>query len=825
MKYFLQLLKSYARLHESDSKGQLDPQALQLATGYFNQANSSPAPKIGENSPTLIPVTQIGGNVYKNQDNKVIYDNFPGKLKSRAIAANGSGPSRQNFNDFVKLFSDSSSGGQATGQQPDAQAGVAPLAQDGQNPLAQTQDIEIINGARFSKLIQEICASKDKKADKAMCNYLQLNLHKLTNSRSDSILSSLKKATSIIVACLSSGLSKCKKESDKQSQIHKDAAYKTLQEVSNFLMDTIENKEGKLSVEDIAYLNSRINIQGNQIAIIDRSGNGMLVTQHPDRSQMISSMLKTLVSQVKDENGDPFEFKSDLVNFLSDKGIGPGGAPARGFLFEQLVIASNDFISCQAEKDPEAKRACTRLIHEKFQKYVEGKDNLSEALLSLATSLIQDGEVATTIDDDVSNDFLKEIVLPTLINGGGTEEIQQKLSLAGRVMGALSSLSGLIRKPYKTVDAAKKVGQGRRSDNIEIYKTEEEARNALVRQKLPKELIDEVGIVKVNGGYAIGNGLKWTSSGDDVKAGETSPKSILEAAGKTVNDTIKSWHSAMKKYMGITDKQRKAFSERVAKTEELTSKLQSIKDNIKTRGANKDKITVNQREAAVDMIKKEVLGMIGMDPDDRLVRSVIAEFRKGSLDKEDDWDTTCRLLVNSITKASLRKRLNSSDPKEIESAFDEIQCMSGYAGVASDNTLLSVANGKTGKLHTTVHNIQMRKASERLNKLKEAILSGNEEQKQAALKEIIINDKSINIGKEYKLDADGYSASFHIDKRLFTDPETCTTNSISIARGNEDPSRQDSSRSIDSNQLMKFLMEQRSTLDKMISIIAKGDHN
>ena len=212
------------------------------------------------------------------------------------------------------------------------------------------------------------------------------------------------------------------------------------------------------------------------------------------------------------------------------------------------------------------------------------------------------------------------------------------------------------------------------------------------------------------------------------------------------------------------------------------------------------------------MIRKEVLGMIGMDPNDSLVRNVIAEFRKGSLDKEDDWDTTCKILVNSITKASLRKRLNSSDPKEIESAFDEIQCLSGYAGVASDNTLLSVANGKTGRLHTTVHNIQMRKASERLNKLKQAILSGDEKQKQDALKEIIINDKSINIGKEYKLDADGYNASFHIDKGLFTDPETCTTNSISLAQGNEDPSRQDSSKSIDSNQLMKFLVEQRSSL-------------
>lgn len=810
MKYFKQIVNSYISLHEA---AQLDPQAKQIADKYISAANPNP-----------VEVRELGGQIWKTPENKIVFNGFRDLRKGKNINVGGD-IKNPNYLDFVKMFSAGSSVEQDTNN--NQQSGLE--KQTAQLAIGQTQNTEIIDSNRFGKLIEKICTSKDKNVDRSACNYLRLNLSRLQNTnRSGTIFNTIQNATSIIVSCISSGLTKCKKESDKQSQIHKDAAYKTLQEVTNLLMDIVENKEGKLSVEDIAYLNSRINIEGDQTAIVDRAGNGMLITQHPNRSQMISSMLNILISQVKDENGESFEFKSDLVNFLSDKGIGPGGprgAPARGFLFEQLVIASNEFISCQAEKDPEAKRSCTKSIQEKFQNYVDGKDNLNEAMLNLATALMKDGEVATTVDDDISNEFLREIVLPTLVNGGGTDEIKQKLSLASRIMGGLSSLGGLIRKPYKTVDSAKKVGQGRRADNIEIYKTEEEARNALVKQKLPKDLIDEVDIVKVNGGYAIGNGLKWTSSGDDVKAGETSPKSILEAEDKNVNDRIKSWHNAMKKYMGITSAQRKSFSERVRKTEKLTHKLKSIKDNVKTRGANKNKITVNQREAAVDMIKKEVLDIVGMDADDPLVRSVIADFRKGSLDKEDDWNTTCKLLVNSLTKASLRKRLNSSDPKEVESAFDELQCLSGYAGVASDNTLLSVANGKTGKLHTTVHNIQMRKASQKLNDLKKDILSGNEEQKQAALKELVINDKSIGIGKDYKLDAEGYSASFQIDKNQFNDTETCATSSISLARGKEGPPRQDSSKSIDSNQLMKFLMEQKSTLDKMISIIARDDRN
>jgi hypothetical protein len=280
----------------------------------------------------------------------------------------------------------------------------------------------------------------------------------------------------------------------------------------------------------------------------------------------------------------------------------------------------------------------------------------------------------------------------------------------------------------------------------------------------------------------------------------------------------------MQKYMGVTDSQRKAFADRIEKSEQLTNKLKSIKDNVKTRGSNKDKITVNQREEAVKMIKEQVLEITGMDPNDPLVRHVIAEFRKGALDQDNDWNATCKLLTNALSKASLKKRLNSSDPKEVESAFDEMLCMSAYAGVSSDNTLLSVANGRTGKLHTTVHNIQMRKAAERINKYKQAILTGTPEEKAAAIKEIGINERSITFGKDYKLEATGYSASFNIDKKLFNDPETCSTNSI---RGMEVPEKQPENAStvIDRDQLMKFLVEQKTTLDRMIHIIAKDGLN
>jgi len=817
MKYFTQLIKSYSRLHEAEQ--QLDPAAQQTALNYYTQANSSMIPLGGGNAPG-IPVKELNGLIYKNREGKVIFNGFPGSRPAREINPQGADQSRENFNEFVSMLAAGTGGAPAATDETPA-PGVADPAEaiPGSEP-------EIISSRRLEKLLEKICG--DKKASresKSRCNYLRLNLKKLTNSRSDSIFSTIKKATSIIVSCLSSGLSQCKKESDKQSQIHKDAAYKTLKEVSNLLMDVIEKKDGVLTVEDVALLNSRINMQGNQIAIIDREGNGMMITQYPDRSQMISSLLGALISQVKDENGESFEFKSDLVKFLSEKGVGPGGAPARGFLFEQLVAASNDYVSCQSEQDQEAKRSCIKSVNQRFLSYVNGKDNLNEALMSLAKSLMKDGEVATAVDDDISNEFLKDIVIPALLANGGTEEIKAQLSLAGRVMGALSSMGALIRKPFKTdTDLAKNVGEGRRADNMEIYKTEEEARQALARQNLPNDIMKEIDIVKVKGGYGIGNGLKWTSSGDDVKAGEVSPKNILKAIKGKVTDSVKSWHKAMQKYMGVTDSQRKAFGDRVEKSEKLNQKLLSIKDNVKTKGANKDKITVNQREEAVKMIKDQVLEITGMDPNDPLVRHVIAEFRKGALDQDNDWEGTCKLLTNALSKASLRKRLNSSDPKEVESAFDEMTCMSAYAAVASDNTLLSVANGRTGNLHTTVHNVQMRKAAERLNNFKKAILKGTPEEKEAALKEISINEKSITFGKDYKLDATGYSASFHINKKLFNDPETCSTNSI---RGMEVPEKQPENAStvIDRDQLMKFLVEQKTTLDRMISIIAKDGLN
>jgi hypothetical protein len=64
MKYFNQLLRSYLRLHEAAQ--QLDPVAQQKALQYFQKAAGAQTPEGG--TPIKFPVSEVPGNVYKNEN-------------------------------------------------------------------------------------------------------------------------------------------------------------------------------------------------------------------------------------------------------------------------------------------------------------------------------------------------------------------------------------------------------------------------------------------------------------------------------------------------------------------------------------------------------------------------------------------------------------------------------------------------------------------------------------------------------------------------------------------------------------------------------------
>jgi hypothetical protein len=827
MKYFTQLIKSYLRLHEAAQ--QLDPIAQQKALQYFGQANATQAPQGG--SPLKTPVAELGGNVYKNQDGKVIFDGFPGRMNTREINPQGKGPARQNFNEFVSMLSSvqPAQGEAAPPEQGITPPPIQPLPAGKADPKAQRVsdlEAEIVDSQRMLKLIEN-CDTED-------CAVVKNLIERFNNKSSGSIVDTFNRASRILKSCITQGWKACKIEVDKQSQIHKDAGYRAFQKAVNIVMGAVERaspgQSPTLTTEEEAILNNTISISTaaglTKVALVDDSGNGMLITQYNKRSKMISASLMALVPGLKNSAGKQFQFNSDIDSFVQQKAIAHKGSFARGFLYEKLVLASAEYINCQSEGDISKKRGCVEAVSNKLLSYVDGQENVSDALQDLVTALEQSGEISTVVDDEISNSFIDEIVVPTLAAGGSTDEIRRRLIAASRRMGALSIMGNILRRPISVVNNATKVGKGRRSDNFEVYPTIEAARAALDKMGLTENIKNKIEIFEDLGGFTIGNGLKFTSSGDDIKAGQVASESILQAENNPMDEDVSRWHQAMETHMGVTQDQRSKLKSRIQKAEAFSNKLKNLPEVSKVRGVDGKEITLNQRDQAIKMIKDDLKKNLGMNLSDDLVREALSMFSEASMDGRE-WEETCDLVVNSLTKANLRGKLHSGDLKDLDSAMDELLPMIAYAGVASDNPLISVANSKNGELYTTAHNEQMAKARRYVDNIREQAkkIRDRDERIKFLQDNLKVNSKSIAIGKMYSLDLDKYdSKGFHIGIESFQDKADSVKHSARAAQGMEGP-KVENNNNIDYNQLMKFLVEQKTTLDRMISIIARDGQN
>jgi hypothetical protein len=142
--------------------------------------------------------------------------------------------------------------------------------------------------------------------------------------------------------------------------------------------------------------------------------------------------------------------------------------------------------------------------------------------------------------------------------------------------------------------------------------------------------------------------------------------------------------------------------------------------------------------------------------------------------------------------------------------------------------MLTVARAKTGVLYTTAHNEQMNIFRAHLEDVRNQAkkLKDPEARIKFLKQNIDVNTKSISFGGKYRLDLDKYdSKGFHIGIEAFLDKTTTTAHSARGAQGLEAPRPVNASTTIDRDQLMKFLVEQKTTLDRMISIIARDGQN
>jgi hypothetical protein len=830
MKYFTQLIKSYSRLHEAEQ--QLDPIAQQKALQYFGQANATPAPQGG--SPLKTPVTELGGNVYKNQDGKVIFDGFPGRMNTREINPQGKGPAKQNFNEFVSMLS---SVKPAQGEAVPPEQGITPppiqpLPAGKADPKAQRVsdlEAEIVDSKKLLKLIGG--------CDTEECNIVRNLIERLNNASKGSLVDTFNRASKIITSCVDQGWKACKRDVDKQSQVHKDAAYRGYQKALSIIMGAVERaspgQSPTLTTEEEAILNNSISIstagQFTRVAIVDDSGNGMLITQYNQRSKMISASLSALLPGLKNSKGQNFKFNSDIESFVAKKAIAQKGSFARGFLYEKLVLAANKYVNCQSEGNIENKRKCVKEVSDELLSYVQGQENVTDALRDIVASLEESGEMATVVDDEISNAFIDEVVIPTVGRGGTSEDILMELAKVSRRMGALAVMGDIIRRAPRSENNATKVGKGRRADNIEIYPTEEAAKAGIDRMGFPENIKNKISIEydKDFGGFTIGNGLKFTSSGDDIKAGQAAADKILEAENNPEDPIIKRWHDAMETHMGVTAENRGKLKRKIEKLERFSGKLKNLPETVITKDSNGKEITLSQREQAMKMVTENLRDTLGLDTSDDLVIGALSILSESSMASRE-WEETCDLAANAISKANLRGKLYSGDLKDFDSAVDELLTVTAYAGVAGDNPMLTVARAKTGVLYTTAHNEQMNIFRAHLEDVRNQAkkLKDPEARIKFLKQNIDVNTKSISFGGKYRLDLDKYdSKGFHIGIEAFMDKTTTTAHSARGAQGLEAPRPVNASTTIDRDQLMKFLVEQKTTLDRMISIIARDGQN
>jgi hypothetical protein len=227
------------------------------------------------------------------------------------------------------------------------------------------------------------------------------------------------------------------------------------------------------------------------------------------------------------------------------------------------------------------------------------------------------------------------------------------------------------------------------------------------------------------------------------------------------------------------------------------------------------------------MVTENLMDTLGVDTSDELVIEALSLFSESSMEGRE-WEETCDLVANSISKANLRNKLYSGDLKDFDSAVDDLLTMTAYAGVAGDNPMLTVARGKTGVLYTTAHNEQMALVRAHVDNVRNEAkkIKDPEARIKFLKKNIDINTKSISFGGKYRLDLDKYdSKGFHIGIEAFKDKATTTAHSAKTAQGQEAPKPENASTVIDRDQLMKFLVEQKTTLDRMINIIARDGLN
>lgn len=716
MKYFIELIESYLRLHEAKPKVQLNPGAQNLAKQYFDSANAMPAPTIGGNPPSLIPVKELGGNVYKNDEGKVIFDNFPGQLKKRAIDPNGSGPSRQNFNDFVKLFG-SVAGPQNAPEDQGAEE-VSSVEKQKIKPEQKYSDLGFNAAKYYEKFgVQSFItwlSGKNKRppSDK---NFLMKMIKTLYPTLSDDQIKQQfiekkggayelykdflmrfngKGQTGSIAHMMANHVMFIDSSTGKQKLIKKSNedlisnTYKSLEKMMTRLSNLVRDGKQVDKEECDKFKDTVIPLTGSRMYFNDRSTNTGIV--------------------INDSRGDfKTMFDASLraagCSLGPDKAIGSiAGAAAqiRGAFSESVQRLIVEAANCTRLGSSEQSK-CADKLNELFEDFKDKEDLLVQALQEYSKVLEGDGSIPVGEDNSPEalaystlyqkyGDKVPKVILKSLVN--------------------LARRSYMERQPDSIIPIDKDTKFGKKGDTLELWDNKEKFLKVMEQYGISRESAEKHMVV-VDGKFGADVSLKnYITLKDGVSLGSISENTLRTLlSGEKCNidkctaeeiAEIKLLREGMaasldQPWMANTKSTRyKQLSELEGSISQAEEAVDSLAEEAIVLGSDGKQLNVKPLEKFVTSLSKQMKAEFSYSD---LQKSGLIEKMENYLKDGKSPDQVKALMKNFLKLQILNKYKNSDDPDK-QQTYRDHHLVSEFAAAGSrnPNTLISM-NGVDGE--------------------------------------------------------------------------------------------------------------------------------
>jgi len=776
MKYFKQIINSYISLHEA---AQLDPQAKQIADRYISAANPNP-----------VEVRELGGQIWKTPENKIVFNGFRDLRKGKNINVGGD-TKNPNYLDFVKMFS--------SGQQSQEQPVDQELDQQNQQgnlipgiPFQEPEKKPFVEQGKFLSAIKRLCGKIGiKKCEKYAQDY-----PKLAGVNAGSLHYTISRTRFAVAACDDEdGICKATKDENLSTE-SKDAATRVLERAYNLL-----TKEEPLTLEESNFLKKNINInKSGQILVVDRfTGKGMMITQTKDRTTFVLDTLRDLSqNKIDPETNQPLNLTSNSANFLKNASVGAASnATIRGFFYEDVRQAAIQLNNCKSM--PEDKIAsCQKKATEHFQKWLEKKDKLTDAFRDLVQQYSEDGEIAIDLDNSLDMFMMNTIIQQ--FAGGDITKAEEAMNKFSKIMLRLGQMGSSLRNPDGVVRSSTDVGGGKRADMIEIYSSREKAELALDRMGLSefKDMVRDMG----DGTFGIGDSLKFSTEFKTVIFGRSSISTITGLVNGTnckkaydVKQCEKDSrdHLNMLTRSGIKRSDLQFVSkelEDVAKARDTIENIKDINEYVTEDGIVRSRLSKNKfLESVIDNLNKE--GLYGDLTQD--TRDEIASILNKSSKRE--WKEVSQHIAKVLQMRKMENMFRSNDPQQQRAALSFMVGLGAFGGGASDNTMMTVVDARSRSMYTSSQN-------NNLKPLFDALKDENFD-----FSKIKVNAGSFTYGP-YKIDFDGNQTVCHVDTSVIER----NSKKMALAQGMEPvPGREDA------GLILNYLKNQQKLLEEFLT--------